>query len=492
MKKSIVTVLLLAPFFLYAQTNTMLSADFWKAKPDVAGVKAEIEKGNSPTEANRGNYDVVSIAINNDAPLESIKYLIEIKGNGVDKKTHDGRTYLHWSASRGNEELTKYLIAGGWNIHLTDDKGATPITFAAANGQTNTSVYDALFKAGVDPKQKYQDGANILLLAILGDTEFILTEYLKTKGLTLHDKDDLGRSAFDYAARSGNVGHLKNILQKGVGPTRHALILASQGSRRANSTLETYQYLINDLKITASVTGMNGENALHNIVRKPNQKEIIAFFLEKGVDINVADKDGNTVFIAAASTKDIDVINSLLPKVKDINAANKKGETALVAAVQSSSPEVVQLLIDKGAKTDIQSTEGNLAYYLVQAYRGQGPGNNADDFTKKMNILTEKGFDFTAPQADGSTLYHIAVTKNDVSLFQKLENLKIDINAKNTEGMTVLHRAALLAKDDTILKYLVEKGADISITTEFEESAYDLASENEALKEKNISINFLK
>ena len=67
----------------------------------------------------------------------------------------------------------------------------------------------------------------------------------------------------------------------------------------------------------------------------------------------------------------------------------------------------------------------------------------------------------------------------------------IDINAKNNEGNTALHIAAMKAKDAEILKFLIEQGADVKATTDFDESVYDLASENELLKKNKIDINFL-
>lgn len=492
MKRMFLLAFLAIPFMVSAQNNPLLTPDFWKSNPDVAKVKEAIEKGANPAEANRANYDAVSMAINTGASSEVVKYLLTQEGNGIDKKTHDGRTYLHLASSKGNVELVKYFIEKGWDANLSDDKGATPLTFGAANGQVNVEIFEAFFKAGVSPKQKYQDGANILLLAIQGDTTFNVSEYLKTKGLTLKDKDDYGRNAFDYAAKSGNVQHLKNVYAKGIKPTPQALIFAAQGRRGGNAPLEVYQYLVDELEIAADTKGLNGENALHYLVKKPKHEDIIQYFLDKKADVNAVDKNGNNVLMEAATTKDAELLKKLLPLVRDINAVNDKGESALYFAIQTSTSEIVQLLIDNGAKTDVVAKEGNLAYYLVQSYRGTGPAANVADFDKKLEVLKNIGFDLLAPQKDGSTLIHAAVAKNDLKLLEKLSALNIDINAKNEESLTALHKAALLAKDTQILEFLIAQGADKTATTEFDETAFDLASENETLITKNIDLSFLK
>ena len=491
MKRIFFTMLLLSSF-LKAQDNSMLNANFWKSKPDVTAIKAEVSKGNNPAQANGGNHDIVSMAINNEAPLETIKYLIDQPGNSVDKLTHDGRLYIHWAASRGNVELINYLISKGAEIDRTDDKGATPLAFAASNGQINPAVYEAFFKAGINPKQKYSNGANLLLLSIPNDTDFKLTDYLVTKGLSLKDVDENGATAYDYAARSGNVDFLKTIAAKGIKPTGKALIIASQGTRAKSNGLDTYKYLVEDVKIKPTTIGDNGENVLQNIVKKKDQTEIINYFIGKGVDVNATDKDGNSAFMIATGTKDLNVVKQLLPKVKNINATNVKGETALTHAVLNGSPEIISFLIENGAKTDIKTKEGNLGYYLVQSYKTPQKKKKNDEFKQKLDILTKSGFNFAAPQPDGSSLYSVAVSKNDINLFNLLDGLKIDVNAANSEGTTALHKAALMAKDDVILKHLVSLGANKKAKTEFDETAYDLASENETLKENKISIDFLK
>src|SRR6187431_3081114 len=108
-----------ATLFVSAQQkNTLLEQSFWKTNPDVTAVQAEIAKGNNPSESNDRSFDPVVLAINNDAPNATIKFLLEQPGNNVDKSTHDNRIYLHWASSKGNLEIIEYLIAKGSNINL--------------------------------------------------------------------------------------------------------------------------------------------------------------------------------------------------------------------------------------------------------------------------------------------------------------------------------------------------------------------------------------
>ena len=489
--KLFISLALATSFWASAQQkNTFLEASFWKTSPNINAIKAEITKGNSPSEYNQSSFDPVVLAINNDAPTETIKFLIEQPGNSVNKNTHDNRIYLHWAAYKGNLEIINYLIAKGSDINLEDSHGTTPIAFAAGNGLTNTAVYDAFFKAGIDPKKKYKGGTNLLLMAIPSDKNLALSNYFSSKGLSLTDTDSDGKTAFDYAARTGDLTLLKTLVQKGIKYTGDALIFAAQGSRRESNPIEVYQYLVDELKIKPTSTNKEGETVLHILARKPNQTEIINYFLAKGLDVNKADNEGNTVLMNAATNKEIKVIELLLAK-SNLNAQNTKGESALTIAVKSGSVEAIELLLNKGANINVLDKDGNnLGFYLIQSYKPTG--NTPNPFASKVKILQEKGLNLAAAQKDGNTLYHLAVVKNDIALLKDIASINIDINAKNKDGLTALHKAAMIGKDDILLKYLIANGAKKEITTEFDESAYSLAKENESLTKNKVSIEFLK
>ncbi|KQS30900.1 ankyrin repeat domain-containing protein [Dyadobacter sp. Leaf189] len=491
MKKLLIALFACSSIAGYAQQkNTLLDQAFWKNSPDVNTVKAEIQKGADPAQLNPMSFDAVVMAINSGAPQSTIEFLLSQPGNTVDKLTHDGRTYLHWAASRGNVEIMEYLVSKGAKADVIDSHGSTPLNFAAGAGQANTKIYEICIANGANLKKDLNhDGANALLLAVANDKDLTLTNYFVSKGLDLKSTDAAGNNAFSYAARGGNIEVLKALLQKGVPANPTAMLMAAQGSRRGANSIEVYKYL-ESLNIKPNVTGKNGQNALHSVVRRPKQDEIVTYFLSKGVDVNQADEDGNTVFMnAAASNPDTATLALLAPKVKNINQANQKGATALALAVRGNSPAVVSYLLSKGADVNVSDRSGdNLAAYLVQSYSPR----TAADFDAKMKILQDKGLKLNAAQQNGNTLYHLAVAKNDLALVKKLEAYQIDVNAKNKEGITALHKAAMIAKDDSMLKYLISIGAKKDIMTSFDETAFDLAGENESLSKNNVTVNFLK
>ncbi|POR22482.1 hypothetical protein BWK58_10930 [Flavobacterium columnare] len=473
------------------QKNTLLEVSFWKKTPDLTSVQNEIAKGNNPSELNPSAFDPVTLAINNSVSNQIIYYLLEQKGNEVNKLTHDERTYLHWAAAKGNIELVDYLIKKGANIHQQDSHEATPLVYALGIGTVKTELFEVFFKAGLDPKKVYKDKVTLLMLAVPHDKDLSITQFLETKGLSVKDQDALGKTVFDYAARTGNLINLKKLIEKGSKFTPNALLIAAEATRRTANSLEVFQYLIEDLKLQPTITTSNGETILHLIAKKENQLPVIQYILNKGALLEAIDKEGNTILHKVVGGRDLITVNFLLEKRINVNKVNVKGESALIQAIKSSSVEIMNALVYNEASIDLLDNEGQgLAYHLVQNYRA--PRNGNDDFVEKLKWLKEKGVDLKKTSKKGNTLYHLAVVKNDLEYLKKIEGLGIEINAKNEEGLTVLHKAVMVAKDEKIINYLLTLGADKKIKTDLDETVYSLAQENEILTKKQINLDFLK
>jgi len=482
--------LLVISLFINAQQNSLLSSNFWQSKPNLEKVVSETIKGNDPSELNDSSFDPVTMSIMNNADLDVIKFLISQEGNYIDKLTHDDRTYLHWAAMSGRKELIEYLIDKGSDVNKLDSRNFTPLTFAAYFGLNNVDIYNIFFKAGVNPKQKYANGANIMHLSIGNDKDGKLQKLFTSKGLSIKNKDKNGHTTFDYAATYGNIKLLKYLRKKGIEANNISLINAANGTRKITNKLDVYKYLIDEIKINPAVTNRNGSTVLHIIAMKPNHSDIIKYFINKGLDVNHVDNEGNNALILASSGNDLENIKTILPRIKNINAVNANGESALTQAVKKSNPEIVNYLLENGADASVVDIKGNnLVFHLMHSYK---TNSTRDVFIEKLIMLRKKGLNIEANQKDGSTLFHIAVAKNNIDLLKKISILDINVNTINDQGMTALHKASLIVKSDEILKYLLSIGADKNIKTEFGETAYDLASENDFLKRNNISIDFLK
>lgn len=212
------------------------------------------------------------------------------------------------------------------------------------------------------------------------------------------------------------------------------------------------------------------------------------YFLSKGVDVNQADKNGNTPFLNAAYLNNLEVV-TLLSENANLKHKNKDGKSALTNAVQRNKSEIVNFILQKGAQINVLDKDGNnLTYYLIKSYNSR----NKEEFLKKQELLAKAGFNIKNVQKDGNSLYHLAVDKKNMDLLSWVSNVGIDINLKNKEGLTALHKAVMSAKSTEMIQFLIKNGADKNIKTSFDETVYDLASENELLRKNKVDISFLK
>ncbi|WP_370408819.1 ankyrin repeat domain-containing protein [Tenacibaculum dicentrarchi] len=473
-------------------TNIFLQRNFWKTNPSIELINQKIQEKNNATALNSHGFDAVTYAILENVSNATIKYLLSLKGNGIEKLTHDKRTYVFWAAYKGNVGLVKHFIKNNAKVNIKDSHHFSPLTFAAATGQTNIEIYNLFIKNGIDIKNDFdENGANALLLAMPHFKDFKLIDFFISKGLSLKSEDNHGNGAFNYAAKKGNKTMLELLIKKGIsykGLNKNggnAFLLASKGSRNGYNSLAFFKYL-ETIGINPDISNIKGETPLHNLAYGNKDIAIFKYFLSKGIAVNKTDSQGNTALINAASRNSLAVIKLLASKTKNINQTNKKEESALTKSLKNS-PDVIEFLLKKGADISVIDAKGNgLNYHLFKTFNDKKEA----EFEQKLTLLETKGLQVDKAQKDGNTLYHLAVQKQHLVMLKFIKKYKIDINAKNKKGLTALQEAVLIAKNSVIIKYLIAQGANKNVKTAFQETLYDLAAENEVLK--NTDINFLK
>jgi len=494
---TIATVFFIANSFAQ-QKNDLLDRNFWKESPTLEHVKQKIKEGHSPTEFDVNQFDATTLAINTNATNDIILHLLSYRENNPSKITHDGRTYMFWATWKGNLEIMKYLVKNKTNLKHIDEKGATIAIFAATVGQKTPLIYDYLEQNGTNLlTEKDKNGANILLLVSPFLNSIEETQYFTKKGLNLQTTDDNGYNIFAYASKHGNISFLQELINNGVNPTTiakdggNAFIFATRSTRFHTNNLSFYLYLEEKISLSPNVSTNSGINPLHNLVRSKD-REVVEYFIKKGVDVNQVNSEGNTpLMLAARYQQDLSIFNLFFEHAKNINIQNKLGQSALTHALMNRSEQAVKislLLIGGGSSQGLKDTEGNnLSYYLIAYYK------NLQDYKEKLRMLYTFGFSNNKVQNNGNTLFHVAVHFKNKEIIRYLSDTEnININTYNNNHLSPLHLAASSDHDGTMLQLLVELGADINQQTEFGESAYELALENEMLRKNNVDINFLK
>jgi len=432
-------------------TPKMHDRSFWENRPSLVEVQNQIARGDDPTSKNEYDFDALSWALIEQADESILEFLLSLKGNGVDKLTHDERTYLFWAAYRNNLSFMKTLEIHGARFDVVDEHGYSLLNFSAVTGQTNLELYDYIISQGANPAvERNRNGAHALLLVAPFMKDLRMSKYFEPFGLSLSDADDDGNNGWLYASKGGHVDMLKELLHQGM---------------------------------NAKFTNAAGENAAHMAAQgtrgRSNGREVFQFLASQGVDVHVANEHGVTpMMLAAQGQSERGALAYLVETATDVHLQDVQGQSAMHYALASGNEEACELLRDYGWSLEGADYRGvTLLQALADGYRTRDH--------ESFEILSAFLRDVRVPLAQvlegGEQWLHVGARAQSLPLLKFGLVLGLDVNRRDEDGMTPLHEACLTATNEEIINWLVAVGADIEATTAFGETAEDLARENEAL-----------
>ena len=158
-----------------------------------------------------------------------------------------------------------------------------------------------------------------------------------------------------------------------------------------------------------------------------------------------------------------------------VNDRNDRGATPLhFAAVVSVNPDVITALLEAGADVNTRAEGGETPLYMA-AQLNPNPG--------VIHALIKAGADANARETYGETPLHAAAKMNsNPDVITMLIIGGADVNARNGYEATALHAAAWENSNPDVITALLERGADGSIEDDNGRTPFDLAKENEAIK----------
>jgi len=261
---------------------------------------------------------------------------------------------------------------------------------------------------------------------------------------------------------------------------------------------------------------------------------IIKCLIDGGCSVNYLNKNDETLIFQVASKNMLDpkisagYIDLLINEGVDINKGNIVRETPLLLAVQKRKLELVDLLLAQGANPNEQSKDDHTAFFWAAAlmfdlklYEQLSAYALPDfDLVSKdgQHILTEflriasresdipllvkileQGADLKQTsryyEKDKSGLDWLA--EKPAAIFEAGFNAGgIEVNEQDNEGNTILHKVCAfnvnydqnVAKETyRKVKFLLENGADISLTNTKDQTALMLASDDN-LKTKTVQL----
>ena len=199
----------------------------------------------------------------------------------------------------------------------------------------------------------------------------------------------------------------------------------------------------------------DGSTVLHFASRNSNQ-EVVEFLLKLNeISVNATDNLNQTPLMHACYDGGrLDNIKMLMQNGADIQASNSNGLTVIHFASRNSNQEVVEFLL-KSNKISVNAADNLNKTPLMYACYDGGRLDN-------IKRLIQNGADIQARDSNGSTVLHFASALSNQEVVEFLLNLnEISVNAINHFSQTPLIYACYDGGRLDNIKMLRQNGADI-------------------------------
>ena len=438
-------------------------------------VQAIIKHGANVNAVNNRNQTALWLACS-DGREDVVKCLLD---TGADPTITDtnGDSSLHSAIDgRCSTVILQQIIVHGAQVNAANKDGATPLLLACSTVQTQS--VRLLLKAKADPNIADADGDTSLHEAVAANCSEGLLQEIIGCGAEVNAVNKKGISALLLGCFHGYTDSVEVLLSAGADPTildevDYSCLFAAVEGR---CSINTLQALI-DHGAHIDVKRKDGTNALLCACRT-GQSESVRFLLEAGADVNISTPDGNTcLHVAVRGHCSKDALQQIIQHGVSVNAVNKRSETALILASRSAQVQTVNILLENGADPNI--SDGRDWTSLHTAVNGRCTNETLRE------IIAHKAH-LDAQNINGETALVLACFYQQQDSIKMLLEAGSNPNIASTTGCTSLHLAVFSACSKTIIRAIIDRGADVNAANEDKVTALMIAAHKDNIDAINM------
>ena len=359
-----------------------------------------------------------------DGERSAVFAMLRTGSEDVNAKLPDGTSALHWAVRSDDVELVSLLVHANADVNAVDPHGITPLALACGNA--NVAITRALIGSGAKPDLADNAGTTPLMIAVRRP-EAEIVRLLLNAGAKVDARDNgAQQTALMIAVRENNAAAVRLLLDHGA-DVNAATRVGKTPARRP--------------------PGAGGGSHGLGIVRSG--------WPERGYQ--EATPGGMTPLLNAARDGHTEIARMLIAADAKVNLPDANKITPLLMAITNNQPDTADLLIQDGAEINTSDFWGRTPLWAAvemrnMEYSRTGEHNvDREHLLQVIRTLLDRGANPNARTAEvpPTRLYLLGLG---------------DLSWVDFTGQTPFVRAAL-SGDLSVMKLLLEKGADPNIPT---------------------------